>query len=1360
MNRIDKSDSNCDDERIVAYFGLLLSDISIDVLSSVVGSDDDFVGFKETIDDCVGFLVASVEESVGMFCPFKDSVNPKFNIPAYLNEENDRVILDLTDGEVVTLELGVWNVDSLYSSDSALDVNDTVLESGVEWKGVDSKGNHQSLFAIEPCGIKVEMESIMSKVVCSEPESGSKVLEKVKREPVGMMLLVDTALVKFDLDHDGEMILDDCFMPLNDVSADMMDYDFEILETDISRKCMVDYKWTKHGCIHENTCGSHFWVIVVEKYCAFPAKSGWKIAWFYFEFVLHLHDLLEPLVYNSNELHVVDDFQVFDELWDVENNARAMLKKVAAKSVDFESGLECPSDANVQLESPSLEESFDLTEEMGTVEVTNDEHYGCVYLNLDYIVTFTIAVESTGNVLSKSCPYDAYDVATRSHLLGRNSTDVRSYMNGAQLGGVPRLSCFKGNLKGVISLVYIQNFCDHECVKVNVYQNFKRHQSSYDVNLGLQIGFVSNILSCANCSTWVHSVFLPYDPGGRSTYAVPFGLIFVELVHCGSKDTLFKSLDGTVLIELNCKYVDAGLFLFLSSSITKNVGCLFAIDPGGLVHLSSAENVCSYRAIKKGYVLGIHYGDSLHSKADLEFQNREGIQWYKEGMFIASGANRSIILDVEFELLQWQTDWGQGTSAVRTWYAETPFGGTNREHSPWTRIVTCFRGGTIVCEGNAASMEVDNDTNFIWMIAWYTLGAVAVGLEAGSNFYQCCSADGMPSSTATLHVNASPSSGRKMPDNLFGVFWEEINHAGHGGVWAELVSNRGFEARDGNNKLILDPWTTVGDASSVRISTDNSSLFQKNKVALKMEVLCDKCPQGGVGISNPGFWGMNIVEKKSYNVVFYVRSQDPIDLFVTLKGSNGKNLAQQHLADDKVSNWKKIEMELKATASDTKSSLQLTTSKKGVIWFDQVSVMPQDTYKGHGFRQDLFKMAQGLKPKFFRFPGGCFVEGKNLPYALAWKDTVGPWEERPGHYNDIWNYWTDDALGHFEGLQLAEDLGALPVWVFSIGISVEGDEVDPDHVGPLIQDALDGIEFAVGDPKSKWGSVRAAMGHPKPFDLRHVAPGNEDCGKPNYNGNYQKSYDAIRKAYPNIKIISNCDGSVQPLAQPADLYDYHTYPNATDMYDQQHHFDKSPRNGAKAFVSEYAVYGKDAGMGSLLGALAESAFLMGLERNSDVVELASYAPLFTNINDKTWIPDSIYFDSWRVYATPSYYMQQFFIQSNGATYLNSALNTSDSVTASAILWQDKKNKKHLRIKVVNFGKSTVNLNISIEGLGSNSLNPSKARKIVMTSTNPMDENSFEQPTKIAPVTSKLEKAGNDMNFVLSPYSLNSFDMSL
>ncbi|XP_062184931.1 alpha-L-arabinofuranosidase 1-like isoform X2 [Phragmites australis] len=544
--------------------------------------------------------------------------------------------------------------------------------------------------------------------------------------------------------------------------------------------------------------------------------------------------------------------------------------------------------------------------------------------------------------------------------------------------------------------------------------------------------------------------------------------------------------------------------------------------------------------------------------------------------------------------------------------------------------------------------------------------------------------------------------------------------------------------------------------------TDRVSRFTRNIVALRMEVLCDKCPAGGVGIYNPGFWGMNIEDGKTYNLVMYVKSPETVDLTISLASSDGlQNLASVTTIVAGASNWTKMEQKLIAKGTNRTSRLQITTSKKVVVWIDQVSLTPADTYKGHGFRTELISMLLDLKPRFLRFPGGCFVEGNWLRNAFRWKETIGPWEERPGHYGDVWNYWTDDGLGYYEFLQLAEDLGAAPVWVINTGIS-HNDAVDTTTIAPFIKDVIDSLEFARGNADSTWGSVRAAMGHPDPFPVKYVAIGNENCKFKFYRGNYIMFYNAIREAYSDIQMISNCDSSIiGPLDHPADLYDVHIYTSDAELFRKKNTFDTISRIGPKAFISEYAVINdRDPGNATLLASLAEAAFLIGLENNSDIVQMASYAPLFVNDNDRTWLPDAIVFNSWQQYGTPSYWMQTFFRESSGALIhpFTIASSYSNLLAASVITWQNTKNSI-LRVKIVNFGPDVVNLTICANGLQAD-VNTTESSLTVLTSSNSLDGNSFDNPNKVVPVASVLPNAAEQMQAVVSPYSLTSFDLAL
>ncbi|KAL3679003.1 hypothetical protein R1sor_021959 [Riccia sorocarpa] len=623
----------------------------------------------------------------------------------------------------------------------------------------------------------------------------------------------------------------------------------------------------------------------------------------------------------------------------------------------------------------------------------------------------------------------------------------------------------------------------------------------------------------------------------------------------------------------------------------------------------------------------------------------------------------------------------------------------------------------------------------------------------------------------TLEVQADDS-GRPIPSTLFGIFFEEINHAGAGGLWAELINNRGFEAGGQNTPSNIDPWYQKGDSNNVILSTERTSLFKRNPIALRISTLCgsasNPCPAGGVGVINPGYWGIDVRAGKFYTVTFWLRSDTSVNLTVKfISEDEQRTLAQQALTVDKVksNSWAKYSFRLAATDTDHHGKLAFTTAVQGSIWLDQVSAFPEETYKGHGFRTELAKMLEDLKPAFIRFPGGCYVEGERLENAWRWRDTVGPWQERPGHMGDVWNYWSDDGLGYFEFLQLAEDLAAAPVWVFNNGISHQY-SVNPQLIQPWVKDVLDGIEFARGPNTSQWGAVRASMGHPDPFPLKHIAIGNEDCWKPWYRENYMAFYNAIKAAYPDIKLISNCDATNGPLNHPADYYDFHVYTSASNLYAMAHEFDqKSRADGPKVFVSEYAVTGGDAGTGSLLAAVAEGAFMIGLEINSDVVEMASYAPLFVHTNDRRWMPDAIVLDSWQQYGTPSYWVQQLFKYSSGATLLPFSILSSwaSNPVVSVLRRHDKDlNADFLVVKAVNFGNVVVPLQITFSGLAANDILYTNSTIATLTSAGTMDENSFAQPKKIAPQISPVAapKTNSNLQVVLPAHSIVALDLRL
>ncbi|GIV17411.1 MAG: alpha-N-arabinofuranosidase [Armatimonadota bacterium] len=488
--------------------------------------------------------------------------------------------------------------------------------------------------------------------------------------------------------------------------------------------------------------------------------------------------------------------------------------------------------------------------------------------------------------------------------------------------------------------------------------------------------------------------------------------------------------------------------------------------------------------------------------------------------------------------------------------------------------------------------------------------------------------------TATIEVDCSVR-GTPVSPTLWGIFFEEINHAGDGGIYAELVRNRSFE-----DAPTPQAWTLTGkDVSKSRVAIDNSyPLNARNSHYLRWDIEGEALP---VSLVNEGYWGIAVQEGKRYRLSLYARCDNLFrgELSVSLQGTNGEVYAQ-HTVRGIGTQWKRFSATLTARATDPKARLVITALSPGVVFLDMVSLMPVDTFKGrpNGLRRDLAQMLADLKPSFLRFPGGCFVEGDRMRNALRWRDTLGDIAERPSRWC-VWDYTTTQGLGLHEYLQMCEDLGAEPLLVVNCGMACQyrgGDTAPMDALEEWIEDALAAIEYAIGDPTSKWGALRAKNGHPKPFPLRLVEVGNENWG-PAYEERYARFYDAIKARYPQIQIIAN----TPVRSRPIDILDEHYYSSPEWFISQANRYDRYNRAGPKIFVGEYAVT-QGCGTGNLRAAIAEAAFMTGLERNGDIVVMAAYAPLFVNVNDRKWNPDLIGFDSSRCYGTPSYYVQKMF----------------------------------------------------------------------------------------------------------------------
>lgn len=543
------------------------------------------------------------------------------------------------------------------------------------------------------------------------------------------------------------------------------------------------------------------------------------------------------------------------------------------------------------------------------------------------------------------------------------------------------------------------------------------------------------------------------------------------------------------------------------------------------------------------------------------------------------------------------------------------------------------------------------------LIACTVVAVIFVGAAMCAIYIVSQKGDGAQESGASYSLTVDlDHPGKKGSPLLYGAFYEEINHAGDGGLYAELISNRSFED---DPEAPANWWIeqTGGSQGTLRL-TGQSLLNGSQTRALEMTVTKESA-NGKVSALNYGYWGIPLVKGGTYELSLYAKQAGEIrgELEVALESIDGKKIFAEGKTDRLTGEWQRYKLNLTSTEQAPNARIRISAHRQGTVYLDMVSLFPQ-TWKNrqNGLRPDLAELVAGMSPRFLRFPGGCFVEGLTPEHAYQWKKTIGPVEERPGHIG-YWNYRSTDGLGFHEMLQWAEDLKAEPLYVVNVGISHNGDPftkaefVPLADIQPWIQDALDAIEYANGPVTSYWGAQRAANGHPEPFHLKYIEVGNENNFQPEeYMKRYPLFYNAIKAKYPDIQIIANA--AVQ--GAPVEIVDEHYYESAQWFMDHSNQYDAYDRNGPKIYVGEYAVT-KNAGKGNMEAALGEAAFMTGMERNSDIVVMSSYAPLLVNEKDRTWNPDAIVFNAESSYGTPSYHVQKMFANNNGDTILSAEL---------------------------------------------------------------------------------------------------------
>ncbi|MDK2807617.1 MAG: alpha-L-arabinofuranosidase [Clostridiales bacterium] len=517
--------------------------------------------------------------------------------------------------------------------------------------------------------------------------------------------------------------------------------------------------------------------------------------------------------------------------------------------------------------------------------------------------------------------------------------------------------------------------------------------------------------------------------------------------------------------------------------------------------------------------------------------------------------------------------------------------------------------------------------------------------------------------------------------DLYGIFFEDINRAGDGGLYPEMLRNRSFEdsippkdctTQENGYALV----TKAGWRDEFNHGEGLSRWIRQNKTPYtpipawyhenaEMELDCEDTLnpnreasllvhfQPGGRIFNTGYSGIPQQKNKSYQLLVFAKSDQKMELRCSIE-TDHEVLAEgtiEVLSDG----YQPYTLCLTAKEDATDAAFYITAKISGMVRLGFVSLMPKETFMGHGLRKDLAELIQQLHPRFFRFPGGCIVEGFSPATAMYFKNTVGPIWERPSHQL-MWHYRTSNGLGFHEYLQFCEDLNMEPLYVFNCGMTCQARKsvlLEGEDLEEMLQDTLNAIEYAIGDKDTKWGSLRARMGHPEPFQLNYLEIGNENWGE-DYEVRYQMCHERIKKQYPHIQFIANTH--VEKKGLPTDIVDEHYYNTAEFFAENQHHFDSYDRKGPKIFLGELSVV--RGFVAQLYGALGEGAFLIGAEQNQDIVKFISYAPLLENMNYSAWFPNLIRFTNSSSFAIPAYYAWKLFGQNRGDMVVWSKVDTN------------------------------------------------------------------------------------------------------
>jgi len=635
-----------------------------------------------------------------------------------------------------------------------------------------------------------------------------------------------------------------------------------------------------------------------------------------------------------------------------------------------------------------------------------------------------------------------------------------------------------------------------------------------------------------------------------------------------------------------------------------------------------------------------------------------------------------------------------------------------------------------------------------------------------------------PAAPVVLEINAGQVAAHVSP-MLYGLMTEEINFSYDGGLYGELVRNRNFK-EDAKDPVHWQLVQERGAAASMSLDT-SQPLNDAIPASLKLTVEKAAGNQSA-GIANEGFWGIPVRPATRYHASFYAKAAPGFDgpLTIAIVGNDGAVHASAKVA--RISGaWRKYEATL-ATGGAVKPSadnrLVISSSSPGTVWFGFVSLFPP-AYNNRpgGNRRDVMQLLADMKPAFLRFPGGNYLEGNTIATRFDWKKTIGDPSQRPGHMDDAWRYWSSDGMGLLEFLDWCDDLHMQPLLAVYAGYSLRQERVAPGPaLEPFVKDALDEIEYVTGAASTEWGARRVKDGHPAPFKLEYVEVGNEDQfdrQQGSYDGRFAQFFDAIKAKYPQLKVIA----TTRVTTRTPDVIDEHYYRRSEDeMASHAHDYDARPRTGPKVFVGEWATRVGDP-TPNMSAALGDAAWMTGMERNSDLVIMSSYAPLFVNVNKGAmqWRTDLIGYDTLNAYGSPAYWAQQMFSSHHGDVVLAA---TAQGVPTKP--WQPPAGRRgadqkeppppppmqqvptlffsvtrdsksgEIYVKVVNRAAAAQPVRVAISGLAAKEL---ACGSYTLSASGPDDTNSITEPSKIVPVAAIVDGLGANFTWEYPPYSI-------